>query len=75
MYTAKLTSKYQTTIPSSVREKLGLHSGDRISFEIDNDTVVLKKLPRADYEYLKSLEDNLSSEWSSEEDNEAYDTL
>ena len=75
MYTGKLTSKYQTTIPADIREKLNLHSGDRIGFEIRDDTVVLKKMPQADYEYLKSLEYSLSSEWSSEDDNKAYDAL
>lgn len=29
---SKLTAKGQTTIPVEVREKLGLHTGDRIAF-------------------------------------------
>jgi antitoxin PrlF len=29
---ARISSKGQTTIPAEVREKLGLHTGDRIAF-------------------------------------------
>lgn len=32
-----LTSKGQTTIPTSVREFLGLHTGDRLEFIIQPD--------------------------------------
>jgi len=31
-FEAKISSKGQTTIPAEVREKLGLHTGDRIAF-------------------------------------------
>lgn len=34
MTEATLTSKGQVTIPQSVRERLGLHTGSRISFEV-----------------------------------------
>jgi AbrB family looped-hinge helix DNA binding protein len=29
---AKITSKGQTTIPAEIRERLGLHAGDRVAF-------------------------------------------
>ena len=29
---AKITSKGQTTIPAEIRERLGLHTGDRVAF-------------------------------------------
>jgi AbrB family looped-hinge helix DNA binding protein len=35
MATSTLTSEGQVTIPSEVRERLGLHEGDRIEFVFD----------------------------------------
>jgi len=35
-----LTSKGQVTIPKPVREALGVHAGDRISFVVRDDGVV-----------------------------------
>ncbi len=42
MVKATLTSKGQLTIPKEVRERLGLRSGDRISFEFEEDSVRLR---------------------------------
>ncbi|MDC0865104.1 AbrB/MazE/SpoVT family DNA-binding domain-containing protein [Rickettsiaceae bacterium] len=67
----KLTEKYQATIPSKVRKFLNLHKGDTIGFEIQNNKVLLKKTTTISDQYLKSL-NNLLSEWSSKEDEEAY---
>ncbi len=41
MNSCVLTSKGQVTIPSHIRHKLGLHSGDKIGFAIEDDRVVL----------------------------------
>jgi AbrB family looped-hinge helix DNA binding protein len=41
MSTSTLTSKGQTTIPKDVRERLNLHTGDRLEFVIDEDGRVL----------------------------------
>lgn len=47
--TAKLSSKYQASIPSAVREALGLHPGDRLVFEVDDQrTVTLRRYPTLD---------------------------
>jgi len=35
MTTSTITSKGQTTIPKAVRDRLGLHSGDKIDFVFD----------------------------------------
>ena len=37
---ATVTSKGQITIPKEIREALGLHAGDRISFRLREDGVV-----------------------------------
>jgi AbrB family looped-hinge helix DNA binding protein len=41
MRSSSLTSKGQVTIPSEIREQLGLHPGDRVGFIIEKDHVVL----------------------------------
>lgn len=71
---SRLTSKSQTTVPKPVREKLGLSPGDTVEYEIDGDDVRLRKLERADTDYLRALQATLS-EWDSPEDAAAFDDL
>src|ERR1700730_15068774 len=40
MPTSTVTSKGQITIPKEVRERLGLRTGDRVSFDLREDGVV-----------------------------------
>jgi AbrB family looped-hinge helix DNA binding protein len=40
--TAKLTDKYQITIPSEVRKRLGLHAGDVVYLALEEERVVLR---------------------------------
>ena len=70
----KLTEKYQSTIPNDVRNILHLKKGDRVTFKIENNKVILEILSYSDYEYLYSLSNTLT-EWSSIEDEEAYNDL
>lgn len=42
---AKLSSKGQVTIPSSVRKVLDLHEGDQVVFHVEGDCVVLRATP------------------------------
>jgi antitoxin PrlF len=45
--TATLTTKGQITIPKEVREHLGVDTGDRLSFVVQNDgTVIVRPLTR-----------------------------
>lgn len=74
MLAARLTSKYQATIPNPVREKLGLQKGDVITFEIQKDKVTLKKASPLDLQFAKSLQGTLE-EWNSKNDDEAYGDL
>jgi AbrB family looped-hinge helix DNA binding protein len=39
MPTSKITSKYQTTVPREVRERLGLGPADRIHWKIEGRAV------------------------------------
>jgi len=42
-----ITSKGQTTLPAPIRRALHLKSGDRILYEIQGDSVVIRPQPRA----------------------------
>lgn len=42
---AKLTSKFQITIPARVRRRLGLKAGDSVYLAIEGDRVVLQAVP------------------------------
>ena len=74
MKASKLTSKYQATVPKEVREFLGLSAGDGLQWEIEDDHVVVKKLSKLDLEWQRAVEMTLS-EWSTPEDEKAYDSL
>jgi len=74
-YSAKLTSKYQATIPKEIRKHLHLESGDQILYELLSDnTVIVRKTTLLDLDYLKALNSTLN-EWESEEDERAYKNL
>jgi len=71
---SKLTKKYQATVPEPVRKKLELHPGDSITFEIDEDSIKLRKARPIDIEFSSALTPTLS-EWESKNDEEAYHDL
>lgn len=72
--TSKLTSKYQATIPSKVRETLKLRAGEVVAFDIEDGEVRLRKATPVDLEFAKALPGTLS-EWQSEADDKAYRDL
>jgi AbrB family looped-hinge helix DNA binding protein len=75
MKTAKLTEKYQATIPAEIRKILKLEKGDRVAFEIRKDgSVVLRKASPLDESWAKSLESTLG-EWGAAEDEDAFGDL
>jgi AbrB family looped-hinge helix DNA binding protein len=72
--TSKLTSKYQATIPASVRKALKLSAGEVVAFDIEDGEVRLRKGTPVDIEFAKALPGTLS-EWQSEADDKAYSDL
>lgn len=64
-----VTSKGQTTIPQPVRKALKLNKGDRVTYEIDGDRVVLAKVTAS-----QMVEDPFKcfDEWAGEDDRQAY---
>jgi antitoxin PrlF len=71
---SKLTSKYQATVPTSVRKALKLNAGDLVGFEIVGTEVRLSRVTPLDVAFTQALESTLQ-EWSSEKDNLAFKNL
>lgn len=69
--TSKLTSKYQATIPKSVRDLLHINAGDNLAFDIKENRVCLRKATPIDLSFAEALTDTLS-EWNSVADEKAY---
>lgn len=72
MITSKLTSKAQTTIPQPVRHALHLREGDELVYQIEGNTVVLRRANRTGV-----AEDPFRTfnEWETEADHKAYGKL
>ncbi len=52
---ATLTSKGQTTIPKSIRDSLRMKAGDRMTFTLMPDGVVLMRVPNKRVSQLAGL--------------------
>lgn len=64
-----------TTLPSPVRQALGLKPGDSLEYEItQHGPVVIRRSPLSDTPHLKALQETLS-EWNTPEDAAAFDDL
>lgn len=72
---AKVTAKGQTTIPQKIRAALKVKPGDLLAWDIAaNGHVEVRRVQKADVEYLRAVEGTLS-EWNAPEDEEAYRDL
>ena len=56
----KVTSRYQVAIPSAMREKLGIKSGDVLLLEVRDGSAVLMPEPGA---YADHLREKYGSIW------------
>jgi len=74
VYTSRLTGKGQVTIPSEIRERLGIAGGDLVAYEVRDDEVLLRRGEPFDAAFHAALTATLD-EWSSPEDEEAYRDL
>ena len=74
---SRLTTKYQATIPTSVRRALGLKAGDRVSFDIKGRTVTITKAkPGLDEDLAWRLtQAHAMRDWDTPEDDEAFRDL
>lgn len=74
MFQSSLTQKGQTTIPIEIRQALELKPGDKLSYELEDGKVTIKKIDPFDVLYHQSLGKTLG-EWLSQEDEDAYGSL
>ena len=74
LQTSKLTSKFQTTVPTPVRRALKLNAGDLVGFEIKGGEVRLLRASPLDVAFAQALEGTLT-EWSSAADDAAFKDL
>lgn len=73
----RLTTKYQTTVPAEVREKLQLGKGDMVEFLIEGRAVRLRKAKRrlSDDAAFRLAQMQAMSDWDTPEDDEAFRDL
>lgn len=74
MHISKITTKGQVTIPAGVRHRIQLQAGDLLSFEVDGDRIITRKVRPQTDEYLDALPSGMQ-EWLSDEDEEAWRDL
>ena len=74
LQTAKLTSKFQTTVPLAVRKVLNLRAGDLVGFEVIGDEIKLRRATPLDVAFAQALSGTLT-EWSSAADDLAFADL
>jgi antitoxin PrlF len=68
---SKLTSKAQTVIPKSVRERLGLRTGDQLRYVTEGKRIFIERVKN------EGEDDPFATftEWASEADDIAYKSL
>ena len=74
MTISRLSSKNQVTIPKTVRQAIGLKSGDLISYEVKNGEVTFKPVEPLDEAFYGALSGALD-EWLTPEDEAAFGNL
>ena len=55
MLSAKVSTKHQITLPSEARRKVGIEPGDRLSVEVTDDALILRRRPARPSERLRGL--------------------
>ena len=74
MEISRITARGQTTIPKRIRDAIGLNDSEVISFEVEDDHLIVRKVTRAQDDYLQGLSATLG-EWASPEDEDAWRDL
>jgi AbrB family looped-hinge helix DNA binding protein len=55
IYESKVGKKFQTVVPSQIREVLGITDGDSLIWELDDDGKISVNPQKSKTEYLASL--------------------
>jgi antitoxin PrlF len=74
MHVSRVSSKGQSTIPSEVRKRLGLHPGDTIAYAVVGDTATIRKVEALDAGFLR-LASETFADWNAPEAEEAFRDL
>lgn len=76
MFTSKVTTKGQVTLPKPIRDRLKLSAGDTLAYELRPDGgVSVRKLRPFDRDWHQALSSTLAEEWNSPEDEKAFRDL
>ncbi|MBU0757385.1 MAG: AbrB/MazE/SpoVT family DNA-binding domain-containing protein [Nanoarchaeota archaeon] len=58
----KISSRGQVAIPSEIRERMGLHEGEKVLFVLTDDTLVMKKITMKSFnEITRPLKQKISA--------------
>lgn len=74
MEVSRITARGQTTIPKRIREQANLSEGDLLSFRIEDDHLLVRKISPGRDGYLHAVSEGLN-EWVSREDEDAWRDL
>jgi AbrB family looped-hinge helix DNA binding protein len=74
MELSRVSAKGQMTIPKRARIAAHLAAGDVVTVVVEDDRLIIRKLPTGDDAYLRGVQDQLS-EWNSAEDEDAWRDL
>ena len=74
VFFTKVTAGGQATIPARVREHLGIKPGDWVTFNIDGDRVILRRVEKLDAGFLKLATESFS-DWNAPLTEEAFRDL
>lgn len=72
---SRITSKGQITIPKAVRAALGLQDGDLVSFAVDGDQAMLRRIAQQPETGPAGTVGTDLTEWASPADEDAYRDL
>lgn len=74
MIRSRVSPKGQITLPKAVREAIGAGPGDVVVYEVEGNTVRLRRVDPFDVEFHEALAHTLD-EWTSDEDEGAFRDL
>lgn len=57
--TVKVSKRYQISVPSAVRKRLGIKEGDRLLVEVKGDMLMLLREPRDYVDHLSGLHEEI----------------
>ena len=72
--TSKITNGGRTTLPKEICDKLGVHAGDTLVYEVEGNAVRVRKAEPFDLAWHRVISPTLA-EWDSVNDHENFDDL